>query len=86
MNESCCKGKAIPPVPVSMKKLLHLLLKGPHSLRSASQSWLHCTGMPGRTARASRCLYKSQELQTHTYTYTLTQKHSCHALHEVDGS
>ena len=46
------------------------LLKGPHSLRSASQPWLHCTGMPGWTARASRCLYKSQELQTHTHTHS----------------
>lgn len=66
MNERCCKGKAIPPVPVSMKKLLHLLLQGPHSLRSASQPWLRCTGMPGWMSRASHCLYKNQELQTHT--------------------
>lgn len=92
MNECCCKGKAIPPVPVSMKKLLHLLAKGP-TQSEVSQSalvtlhrhaWVDGSSFPVPLQKPGTA--NTHTLSTHTHTYIHTQKHSCHALQEVDGS
>ena len=73
MNECCCKGKAIPPVPVSMKKLLHLLAKGP-TQSEVSQSalvtlhrhaWVDGSSFPVP-------LQKPGTANTHTHTHTHT--------------
>lgn len=76
MNECCCKRKAIRPVPASVKKLLHLLVKGPHSLRSASltlhrHAWVDGSRFPVLLQKPG-----TAHTQMHTHRLTHTQMHT----------